>query len=64
MAATPGELPEMSKELLKTYYLPDPQDVPARARKLLQEYGNIPAEQVLPHVLRVVGHHILKRETV
>lgn len=49
------QLPTATRELLQSYYLPDPDDVPSEARKLLEEYSKIPSEEVLPHVLRVVS---------
>lgn len=48
----------INREALQTFYLPPPDELPANARKLLEEYSKIRPERVLPHVVEVVCLHI------
>ncbi|QDS75926.1 hypothetical protein FKW77_002973 [Venturia effusa] len=47
---TPGGI---HREVLQSFLLPPPDDVPANARKLLEEYSKLPSQEVLPHVVKV-----------
>lgn len=44
----------INRDTLQSFYVPPPDDVPANARKLLEEYSKISPEEVLPHVVEVV----------
>lgn len=53
--STESKKPEgVTRDALTSFYLPPPDDLPENARKLLEDYSKIPAEQVLPHVVEVV----------
>ena len=39
---------------LQKFYDAELEEVPEKAKKLLQEYSKIPPDEVLPHVLEVV----------
>lgn len=46
--------PQGSKEHV-AWYAPELSNISGAARKLLEEYSGVPPEQVVPHVLEVVG---------
>ncbi|KAE9969779.1 hypothetical protein EG328_006674 [Venturia inaequalis] len=43
----------INRDALQSFYFPPPDDLPANARKLLEEYSKISPGEVLPHVVEV-----------
>jgi len=44
-----------TKDKSVDWFQPELEDVNAQARSVLETYSNIPSDQVVPHVLRIVS---------